>query len=256
MTRPEDIASDMSSTLKDWQEAGNGIAPVRDTVHILRADLVRDDIASARALLSPDEQARADRFVFEKDQRRFIVARAALRELLAACLDTDPTHIQFQYGEHGKPELFLPATDLTFNLSHAGDIALYALARNRRIGIDVEALDAGKEPDRVAARFFTQGEREALQGKSGPSRQAAFVTFWTRKEAYLKACGKGLFASPESFETTLEQPPRILSVGGDSGAGAAWTLLDFIPRGDYAAALVAEGNVEQVAFYEWRPVGR
>jgi 4'-phosphopantetheinyl transferase len=243
-------ASDMKHDPSVWVPAEHVDIPASDTIHLCCVRLLSGSTDRLRELLSTDELARADRFVFEDDRRRFTVARAVLRQILASYLDLSASSIAFQYGDNGKPALD-SALDLEFNLSHSGDFAVYAFGCGRRLGIDIESVAAGNNPERVAERFFTPGENASLLRLPPEERQRAFVTFWVRKEAYLKACGEGLFTSPEAFETTLDDPPRILSVGGDAGAASEWTLTDFAPAAGYHAALVQDGGAAQIERYAW-----
>jgi len=106
---------------------------------VCRLDLAPEAISALEAFLSDAERQRADRFVFDHDRRRFIVARARLRELLAKRLGVEPESIELEYGTHGKPALARrhPSPDLRFNVSHSEDVAVYAFSWSRETGIDV-----------------------------------------------------------------------------------------------------------------------
>jgi 4'-phosphopantetheinyl transferase len=137
---------------------------------------VRLDVAPEAfyATLSDDERSRAARFHFERDRRRFIVARGALRELLACHLDTRASDLRFVYNAFGKPALSPEfGGRLKFNLSHSADLALIALATDREVGVDVEYLR--------------------------PDEPRTFFEEWTRQEAYVKARGEGLSDGPVEF---------------------------------------------------------
>lgn len=122
-------------------------------------------------LLSPAERERAARFRFERDRRRFVVARARLRELLGERLERRPEALQFDYGPRGKPRLSDGA--LHFNLSHSDDVAIYAFSSACEVGVDIEAMHA--EPP-------------------------FFLYRWTRNEALAKALGDGLSMSGAPVE--------------------------------------------------------
>jgi 4'-phosphopantetheinyl transferase len=199
------------------------------------------------AWLSADECDRAGRFVFERDRRRFIVGRARLRQLVALRLGIRPEAVEFAYGPRGKPRLSsrFASADLRFNVSHSAGLAVYAFARGREVGIDVEAVRALPGADQVAARFFSRRENEAYRALDAGDRPLGFFNCWTRKEAFIKALGDGLHCPLDSFEVSLVPgaAPEILSVAGVAGLDCGWTLcepgIDLGP-GFAAAVAVAE----------------
>ena len=151
-------------------------------------------VRASEALLSVEERARAGRFVFEDDRRRYTVARAQLRRLLGERLGERPEAVGLTYGAHGKPALAPrhAGSGLRFNVSHCGDVAVHAFTRGREIGVDVEAVRALPDADQIAARFFSPRENQAYQALPSGDRAVGFFNCWTRKEAYIKALGEGL----------------------------------------------------------------
>ncbi len=103
-----------------------GRAPIDVVVTPLAA--APEIVRASAALLSDAERYRARRFVFDRDTRRFIVARARLRELLAERLGVRAHQVEFEYGAHGKPALSrrFVDSDLHFSISHCDDLAAYA----------------------------------------------------------------------------------------------------------------------------------
>lgn len=137
-------------------------------VHVWRVALICDPEQLLRLLatLSKDEKARADRFKYKIDKQRFIAARGALRALLAKYPYESPPDLKFEYGQHGKPFLVAPtslAPQLSFNLSHSNDMAVYAIAQDRQLGIDVEWIRPGFPGKDIANRFFCAREAKELQ---------------------------------------------------------------------------------------------
>src|ERR1044071_6145311 len=118
-------------------------------------------LRAAWTVLCDAERRRALRLRFERDRRRFIVARARLRELLAERLGTRPQALELVSGAGGKPALApeLAASGWRFHLSHRDELALYAFSRGRELGVDLEAIRPVSEADAIAERFFTPGER-------------------------------------------------------------------------------------------------
>jgi 4'-phosphopantetheinyl transferase len=221
--------------------------PIADgTVEVVstRLDAGVAAIGELALCLSEEERLRAGRFVFERDRRRFIAGRARLRQLLASRLGVRPEAVAFSYGPRGKPALLqkFAGSDLRFNVSHSEDVAVYAFARGREVGIDVEAVRAIDHADAIAARFFSVRENKAYSTLDPRDRPVGFFNCWTRKEAFIKAIGEGLSHPLDSFDVSLlpGEPARILRVGGLPGESCGWHLESFTLAPGFVAAVVTE----------------
>jgi 4'-phosphopantetheinyl transferase len=215
-------------------------------VHVWRIPLDRDpgNVRRATALISPDEIERMLRFRFDVHRDRFALRRAGLRILLARYLDIEPDRVGFTFSPRGKPEIATPDGDpgLRFNLSDSADLALVGIVRGRRIGVDVEHARRVREMDSIARRHFSPREYEEYL-KSPPSgRTACFYNAWTRKEAWLKARGDGLWAGLSGFDVTLAagSEPRLRVVHGEPGEAERWRLHAFTPAPGYVAAVAVD----------------
>lgn len=175
-------------------------------------------LAALAATLSDAERERARRLRFHRDRRRFIVARARLRELLAARLGARPDAIEFEYGKNGKPRL--AHGRLHFSVAHCDDVALYAFSRSSEVGTDIEAIRAVPEADAIAAQFFSPREYAAYLALAPQERPLGFLQCWTRKEALAKATGEGL--------------PEFL---GEFDSTHKWCVHSFAPMPGFIAAL-------------------
>src|SRR5262245_39723938 len=115
-----------------------------DSVHIWRLELSvpQAKVEVLRQLLTEDEKIRADRYHFQRDRNRFIVARSVLRSMLGRYLGIKPEQFRFEYTRYGKPVLANDALnqEWNFNVSHAESQALYGITRHRRIGVDIEFM--------------------------------------------------------------------------------------------------------------------
>jgi len=189
---------------------------------------------------------RARRFHFQRDSERFIVTRGLLRCILGRYLGIEPGRLRFVYNSYGKPALATASDEgaLCFNLSHSGGLALYAVARGRQVGIDLERIRAVPEIEQIAQRFFSSREYAAFRSLAAGLRQEAFYSCWTRKEAYIKARGQGLSLPLDQFDVSLVpgEPARLLDVRGDSQDGHHWLLRELEPGPGYVAALAVEGH--------------
>ena len=231
---------------------GSGEGMVKEfEVLMTRLDVGSAALSASAALLSPAERLRASRFAFDRDRRRFMVGRAQLRELLAVRLDVPPESIELDYGECGKPALgrHFAESDLHFNVSHCGDVAVYAFSLGREIGIDVEAVRTIRDADDIAARFFSRREHEAYLALDPCDKPSGFFNCWTRKEAFIKALGRGLHQPLDSFEVSLApgEPARILRVEGAAGDRCGWHMEALTPAPGLAAAVVVASGRRRVS---------
>jgi 4'-phosphopantetheinyl transferase len=219
----------------NWESIG-------EEIHVWHAALDRDEKTLARleSSLSPEEKTRADRFHFVNDRNRFVAARGQLRELLGKYLQRAPASLEFSYGKHGKPFLMVEnaSSGLDFNLSHSASLAVYAIAKGRNLGIDVEHVRPESAGEDIARRFFSPREVSDLQSLPEEVRVDGFFHCWTRKEAYLKATGMGLQIALDSFAVNLlpDKPVEFLS-----GVEPRWHLAAYHPAEGYVAAVVYDG---------------
>jgi 4'-phosphopantetheinyl transferase len=226
-------------------------------VDVWLADLEPGETVVERcvSMLTADERARAGRFHFPRDAAHWIVARGTLRAILSDRLRIEPRDVRFAYGEHGKPELAAPfaASGLRFNLSHSGALALCAIVRHRRVGVDIERLRPMPDLEAIAERTFSSRERETLRRLPPELRHEGFFNCWTRKEAYIKAIGTGLAHPLDRFSVSLAPgaPARLEAVDDDPWEVEAWTLESFVPSTGYAAALVVEGRADRIVRATW-----
>jgi 4'-phosphopantetheinyl transferase len=204
-----------------------------------------------RELLQPDEVARANRFYFEKDRKHFAVARGFLRLLLGWYLNTDPMQLQFAYGAWGKPSLAgeFGENQLRFNMSHSHGVALYAVTEGREIGVDVEHVRADFASDDIARRFFSTHEVGVLCELPQDDRVAAFFRCWTRKEAYIKATGRGLSQALNGFDVTLGPEDEVALLRTEDGSHERWRLADIAVGAGYAGALAVEKPVGDIRYW-------
>lgn len=214
-------------------------------------DASPERVTALLATLSDDERQRAQRFQFDRHRRRFVVARATLRQILAGYTGRPAEALVFTYGTQGKPALV--GGGPRFNVSHSEERALIAIAR-AEVGVDVEALREVAGADRIAERFFSLPEREELRALPEARRTEGFFTCWTRKEAYVKARGEGLAHPLDAFAVSAApgSPAHIRSTSPRAGDVARWSLAA-LPVGEgFVGAVAVEGPC-QVASAQWPP---
>jgi 4'-phosphopantetheinyl transferase len=212
----------------------------------IRLDAELAAVGELARCLSEGERLRASRFIFERDRRRFIVGRARLRHFLASRQGVQPDAVELAYGPRGKPALSRRFADaaLCFNVSHSEDVAVYAFSRGREIGVDVEAVRALRDADDIAARFFSRRENEAYLALEMRDKPLGFFNCWTRKEAFIKALGEGLYYPLDRFDVSLApgESAKILRVENTPGHECGWCLDSFFPAPGFVAAVVTENR--------------
>ncbi|MGH7830115.1 MAG: 4'-phosphopantetheinyl transferase family protein [Candidatus Binatia bacterium] len=237
-----------------WADPPSIVKITGDEVHIWRASLDSyiSFIERFWSALSADERGRAGRFHFQKDRDRFVIARGILRTMLGCYCGVEPSGLRFSYGPYGKPAL-VSESGLSFNLSHSGGLALYAVACGREVGIDVEFLHPDFPHEQIAERFFSRREISALLTLPPQSRPQGFFNCWTRKEAYIKAKGDGLSFRLDQFDVSLApgEPAALVNVNGDRRELSRWSLQELNPASDCAAALAVEGRDYRLLCWQW-----
>jgi 4'-phosphopantetheinyl transferase len=225
-----------------------------DEVHVWFVHLAVDahTIAELIASLPYEEQQRAYSFRSESARTQFVVTRSALRSILSAYLDVSPLRLTFIHGPQGKPALANWGW-LHFNVTHSYDVALIAVTRRSEVGVDVERLRPFANDLEMAQRYFSPRETELLRALTGPRRCEAFFHAWTRKEAFLKASGKGLSYGLERVEVTLlpEEEPRFVRIDGCERMAAQWSLRHLTPALGCVGALTLQGHDYQLRCWQW-----
>lgn len=240
-----------------WPDPPKNLSLGEEDVHVWRSALDQTEAAVQGFfhLLAPDERGRAERFHFREDRERFIVARGLLRCILSHYLDVEPDRVKFGEGLYGKPFLITDGgiSTVRFNLSHSRGLALYAITRNREVGIDLEYMCSDIAVERIAEQFFSGSEQAALKALPPNERTEAFFSCWTRKEAYIKARGEGVSFPLDQFSVSLSpsEPATLLSVEGGLQESALWTLRELTPGPGYAAALAVEGDHWRLGCWQW-----
>ena len=216
------------------------IAPSERTVQVWRLPLAT--MAVTEQHLNVSERERAARFRFPQGRRNFIATRSTLRLLLGVALDIEPASVVLEIDVHGKPRLLGQPANMTlrFNVSHAEDWALVALARDRELGVDLEPIRPLPNLRELAQRSLAPGELRQLDNVTAENAAREFLRHWTRKEAVLKAAGTGLGGGMKETDTT--ETPLV---------GGRWRVmeLEFIPG--YVAALAVEGLDWELQTFDW-----
>lgn len=214
--------------------------PAADEVHLYSLTLPNDpaELARLQSFLTSAEIARAALLKSAPVKQRYLAGRGLLREILAGYLGLDPREVPLATGVHGKPYLPGGEEGLRFNLAHCGDRLLLAVATGCEVGVDIERIDPDKPLQAMAKLVFSGAEQESLSALVSPRLEAAFYRQWVRKEACLKACGRG-FSLPSS---SIELPPFAAAATLVRCDRRDWHLLNLEVPAPCCAALAVESR--------------
>lgn len=205
-----------------------------------------------RRLLAPDERARASRLRADQHRQAFVVARAVLRMLLGGYTGVAARDLRFAYGPWGKPAL-AGAPAIKFNVAHSEAFALYAIARDREVGVDLERIDTGFPRGEVAAHTFSPGDVATLSQVVDGEQARAFFVCWTAKEALMKARGDGLAGPLDGAD--VHGLTAVVDLVIEDERERGWTLHRLDPGNGHAAALAVEGVGAGLLQLELTPAG-
>jgi 4'-phosphopantetheinyl transferase len=213
------------------------------------------DVQFLREQLAPEERSRAGRFRVAAAAESYVVAHAALRDILSRYLDIEALDIRFRSNANGKPFVADEQNPdgFSFSLSHTRNLALVATARGRRVGVDVEAIRPEALEEGMMEQTFSPDQVAVLRALPYDQRLSAFFRGWTQKEAFLKALGTGLATPLLDFDVALEAGGRsgLLRTAWDPGESRRWTLRELPMDSGFSAALAMEGAQIRLSTWRW-----
>lgn len=218
-------------------------------------------LARLRAMLTDGERARTDCFRLARDRRISLVARALVRITLSRYCDVPPARWRFRTNRHGRPEIAAPVSPLRFNVSHTRGLVVCLVGRERELGVDTECLDRDRRWLEVAARFFAPAEARALREVPAARRALRFLEYWTLKESYVKARGRGLTLPLSGFWFDLPARSRdgigIRFTPAVDDDPARWQFtLDRVGAGHVVATAVERTGGARVRIVRYAAVAR
>jgi 4'-phosphopantetheinyl transferase len=198
------------------------------------ADLTRLSMNACLALLDGTERQRALCLSDPRAMEEFVKTRALLRRLLAQHTGRPADALEITTAVSGKPML-LDSGDVHFNISHSQGRALVAIS-SAEIGIDIERIDCLVDYWGVANSVFSRCELELLRSVPETRKLEAFFSLWTRKEAYLKATGRGFSANLALISVASTRS----AIADHAGAATEqpWFAFDLPVPAGFKAALV------------------
>lgn len=188
--------------------------------------------------LSKDEINRADSYAFDQHRRCYINVRSILKILLGRYTGCTAEDIHIKYTTYGKP--FVDG-QIEFNVSYSRTMGIIAFAGKGQVGVDIEKVRLMEESGDIVRSLFSESEQLAYLNIPDIEQNEAFFELWTRKEAFIKAIGRGLYFPLNEFSVAVDGPVR-LDIQGDDYTGSDWTLEDISPNPQYRAALAYAGK--------------
>ncbi len=242
--------------LRIWETPPSSLTLPPDHVHVWKANLLPSNTASLNLpnVLSADELARASRFKFPQHQQAFRAARGILRLILSRYLGIPPQAVVFQHGPHGKPSLAPSITpSFSFNVSHSNNLALYAVTQESTVGIDIEYHRQKINIPALIQRICSSEEKAILTALPPEEQKKGFFACWTKKEAFVKATGKGITIPLEAI--TVPLPPSnsfdIGSLQDNELQGSSWSLFEIAVDPGYTAALALPRVNLITSYWQW-----
>lgn len=232
-----------------WKRPPEELVLEDNEIHLWLVTIDSSDIYRLKDVTSNDERARAARFHRSQHKTEYLASRIHLRNILGNYTGINPQLLRFEYNKYGKPSIAGETkSNLKFNFSHSNGLALFALTLNNEIGVDLEPINQSQVDKEVAAKTLSINELARFNALTINKRVEFFYKCWTRKEAYLKAVGKGLTVNPNKIET--HRPPDIpIFVSNDNKELSKkfnYTFINPPSIMGFAAALAVEGVEKQI----------
>lgn len=219
----------------EWVPAAPAQLTLTDRdLHLWRIPLTDQLTTKYLSMLDAAEKARAERFYFDKDREHFILSHGVMREMLSGYLQCNPRAIEYAFNEHRKP--FIKNTVLQFNLSHSHDMAVLAVTKNTEVGVDIEYQQRDRSTLDIAKRFYSPLEYKNLIALPEAQQTQAFFNIWSRKEAFIKALGRGLSYPLDQFSVSCKEEAALLELQEAPAQIPQWQLNSFHIAPDYAGA--------------------
>lgn len=216
---------------------------LQEKVHIWQLDwesASKTDLEENLLFLSPGERKRAEEFYFEKDRYSYMLSCSFLRKIISLYIAITPLQIEFTLGQYKKP--YLAGSNLKFNLSHSNKVVLYAFTIENDVGIDIEYMRSieSESMQDIAKSIFSTLEFQEFNRLLGQQKIEYFFRTWTRKEAYLKALGTGMYGSLETIQSQVSftRDNRFYGIIWNRDLPHPSRYVEFAPAAQYAATVV------------------
>ncbi|MFI3157626.1 MAG: 4'-phosphopantetheinyl transferase superfamily protein [Methylococcaceae bacterium] len=224
---------------------------ITDTIHIWHGNIAADNAHYQNywQMLDVAEQAHAEKIKNDLLRKRYVEVHGRLRNILAQALNEPPEKISIKKAEHGKPYV-ADRPELAFNLSHSASAMVVAVGWNCQVGVDIECCRPRTSLAGLVDKCFAEEESAYWNKLPEDQRITEFYRFWTRKEAFVKATGRGIALGLNRCVINPENQAEFLRVPADCGQAAMWHVLDMVLGQGICSALVTDKDIVGVRFIE------
>jgi len=220
----------------------------QNELHVWRYKLKQEDYLREleNPVLSEEEKVRCSQFVYEKDKFKYVCNHVFRRAVLAKYLGIRPAAIQYSYTPFGKP--FFTGMELRFSHSYRADVGLLAVYYGNEVGVDIEQKKVLRDVVTFSDFSFSEAEKRLIFANE-KFDEKTFFTFWTFKEAFIKATGTGLNADISQFDLAdfMGRETKVLDFGGNTN----WTIKKLPAQQGFEAAYAVKGEVEKLVEFNY-----
>lgn len=164
------------------------------------AQLSIDSVKVLRSLLTPEESKQLLQYKSKVAQHTHLITRSICRLILTQYINSEPHSLSFIRNQYGKPELEHNEQKIRFNLSHNNQVIIMVVCVNDDIGCDVEDPQRNVSIEPITRRYFSKQEHGEISHLEGEQQRQRFFQFWTLKEAFVKATGRGISLGLDTFQ--------------------------------------------------------
>ncbi|MDE5937290.1 MAG: 4'-phosphopantetheinyl transferase superfamily protein [Ruminococcus sp.] len=154
------------------------------------------------SVISSSRFRKINKFLFDKDKLVSIATELFVKYCITCDTGLMPVNYEFEYNEYGKPYIGF-VSDYFFSVSHSHRTIVF-VSSDSEIGVDIEKISRNVSAIQIARRLFTDDEADYICRYNNSDLYKRFFEIWTRKEAYVKRLGTGLYTSIESFSVLEE----------------------------------------------------
>ena len=217
--------------------------------YIVDMDKYHDNLLLFWEYLSIKEQEQAKKYYNKVLANRYIISHGILRSILSYYVDQSPSSLELINNTYSKP--FLKNSNIEFNMSHSRNMVCYVIAFNNKIGVDIEFYDNSIDIMEISEVVFTKKEIKLIKSLNNKEKYKIFYTFWTKKEALVKAIGKGLSYPINTIEVIkLLSGKNILLTDRNNELQQKWYCYELEISKDYSGAIGIQNKIDDLVYLE------